>query len=296
MKNLFQNKKLKTICLALLLGFSCIGLVISTVCWFIANKKASEGNTITMINPDDFSIDYKIYEFDDLNKKGIESIVSVDGKDEYNFALNAFDSYIPERNTNLSKIIEANLTMNKPFDFASYLYLEIPCTMAAYLNDQNHVFPTISNVVEFKMALTKYAISDTETVIIPLDGENIYRDEYIDDADRIYQEGRKFFADTSNFSQYDEGRFVNYEIQDGEIQAIGDEDKAEKVKMKNPVQLPVGVTKATFLIQFDYCTPLANYFYENCDQTIFIVNQQELDGPQIQLYTDISYIKFTLAE
>lgn len=297
MSNIFKSKKLKTICLASLLGFSCLGLVISTICWFTANRRVDGSNSVTITSPEDFSIDYKIYEFDDINKKGIESKITVNNEEQYNFELNPFDTYIPERNNYLSKIIEAKLTLFKPYPYASYLYLDIPCTIDGYLDGSNKVNAIISNVIEFKTALVNYTIDDVTTDNIVFGDVNEYRESgYVDDFDKTYQEGRKFFADPTNSDKYDYGRFVDFEVVNDVVQPIGDDDKVDTVKMQDPTLLPAGVKEATFLIQFDYCAPLANYFYENCNEKVIINNQSGVSGQEILLYTDLRSINFMLAQ
>lgn len=283
-----MNQKTRLIGAGVLCIIANIFAVITvSFAWFSAARDVRPTGDFSVVSPEEYSIEYSIYEFNYDFTRGEEV--------EY-FDLNNYDTYIQSRNEYNSKLIKITVDcVASATD--SKVSIEVPCIRDfAYTpsgSSNIYVGNYISNVISFKTA--RYSClntSGTTSYDFTLGTSNKFNPDggYIGGeggSDQLYQEVKKYFDGVSA-----DNTFVDKETLNEDVSSV---EKTRELKFE-AFTIPANTTEVVFFIEYNYNTTLANYFYNHFNPSSVISGEGDLADQTVKFYSDISEISIQVSK
>ena len=271
LKSLLNNRHIK-------IASACFGTIVSlfslfstTYAWFTAIRTQKvTTNSFAVTAGEEIQIEgYTIYGWDYDSDSPIISD---------SMMLNAYDAFIPTRNTNNHKYLKASLLFPQGLIANSTLTVSIRCTGdLANEEDDNILATNISNLVQFKYLINSEI--DGEYLIDTTSAATIYSD----------------CADEFATGKYDSSltKFVN--ISNAESTSVSAGASKQNSVLTQIITfseaIPEGERKELF-IEYDYNVELIDFYESHCGNSSQI---ERFEGETVTFEADIADIKFGVA-
>jgi len=277
-----------------LLSVTLASTIVSTVCWFVGITNVDYGvGGISVLNAgdvDNFTISHRALKFNDSTKQG--EVTSKTGASVLTCKLDAYDHFLPERNSYLSQIVEITLDATQGNNKSTNLYVDIPCMENFVSRTSNvKVGAFMSNVCRIRGCLYSYTIVGSSTVhtAFTMGTANRYKKEidpsstatYSNNDDKIYQEVRYHLTTNTKYA------FTTY-VSESSVSALPastdptfetkmlaiNSAKPKTIRVTIPAEvgsftLPANYSKVVFYLEIDYSTILTNFFANNQNATVY---------------------------